>query len=213
MDRPRQVLIETSIATSETIMADAQRRTEMTVEEFPQWNFPQAEGCELVDGRALPLRAMAGITGGHDTIAVNLMAEVREQLRGTPCRARTANRAVRTKIKTVRRPDVTIEYPPLETGQPAAVFEVPSPTARKVDSGGKLQGCRLNPGVKVIVHLVPDLMDVIDSTRNDSGDWNDTRLERPEDRIVVPDLPVMISLAEIYDGVPLASLPDRQEQS
>jgi Uma2 family endonuclease len=115
-------------------MADARKR-EMSVEEFLQWNLLQDERYELVDGHPVPLRAMAGTTGQHDEITVNLIAILRDRLRGTSCRPRTADTAVRTRIRGVRRPDVTIEGAPLERGslealKPIAVFEVLSPTTR-----------------------------------------------------------------------------------
>ena len=195
-------------------MADARRQSSMTVEEFLQWSLSQEERHELVDGVPVPLRAMAGAKAEHDVIVVNLIAELRNQLRGTPCGPRTADTAVRTKIRNVRRPDVTIECAPVERGalealNPVAVFEVLSPTTRKIDRSVKLQEYRRHPSLRVIVHLDPDLMDVIVYARDTAGDWNDLRLDQPDECIVVPDTLVSIRLADVYDGVPVASLPER----
>ena len=194
-------------------MADPQKQT-MTVEEFLQWNLDQDERYELVDGFPVPLRAvdpvtgMAGAKGEHDVIVVNLIVALGNQLRGNPCKPRTADTAVRTKIKGVRRPDVTIECSPLERGSlearnPVAVFEVLSPTTRKIDRSVKLQEYRRHPGLRTIVHIDPDEMDVIVYTRNASGDWDDERFEHPEDTVRVADTPVALQLATIYDGVPI----------
>ena len=196
-------------------MTGALQQAAMSVEEFLEWNLAQDERFELVDGRPVPLRAMTGAKAEHDVIVVNLIAELRNQLRGTPCGVRTADSAVRTKIKTVRRPDVTIECAPLERGtlearNPVAVFEVLSPTTRKIDRSVKLQEYRRHPSLRVIVHIDPDLMDVIVYMRDADGDWNDQRLDQPDDRIVVPDAQVSVRLADVYDGVPITPLPQRQ---
>jgi Uma2 family endonuclease len=194
-------------------MSRARPTDGMTVEEFLAWNLSQDERFELVDGVPVPLRAMAGAAAEHDAIVVNLIGNLFNQLRGTPCKARTADTAVRTKINNVRRPDVTIECAPLErrsleARNPVAVFEILSPTTKKIDRSVKLQEYRRHPNLRVIVHLDPDLMDVIVFTRDSTGDWNDVRLDQAEDRIVVPDLPVSLRLADLYDGVPLDPPPE-----
>jgi Uma2 family endonuclease len=56
----------------------------MTVEQFFAWQEGQAERYELVNGQ--PLRMMAGAKNVHDDIFVNLVGELREQVRGGGCR-------------------------------------------------------------------------------------------------------------------------------
>ena len=170
---------------------DATKPVDMTVEEFLQWNLSQEQRYELVDGVPVPLRGMAGAKDEHDTVAVNLIAALKERLRGTGCRPKTADTAVRTKIKRVRRPDVTIECSPVEPGSlearmPIAVFEVLSPSTRQIDLGVKLQEYLRHPTIRVVVHIDPGVMDVLVYTRQEDGTWEDTRLERPEDVISVP---------------------------
>jgi Uma2 family endonuclease len=188
-------------------MADAQQRT-MSVEEFLEWSLLQDERFELVDGFPEPLRAMAGATRQHDAIVVNLIAALRGQLRGGPCMPCTADTAVRTKIKSVRRPDVTIECSPVERGalearNPVAVFEVLSPTTRKLDRSVKLEEYRRHPALRTIVHIDPDTMDVVVFTRDAAGAWNDARLDQPDDMILVAETPAALRLSDIYDGVPI----------
>jgi Uma2 family endonuclease len=192
-------------------MADAQQRT-MSVEEFLEWNLSQDERYELVDGFPVPLRAMAGATRQHDAIVVNLIVALGNQLRGGPCKPSTADIAVRTKIKSVRRPDVTLECSPVERGSlearnPVAVFEVLSPTTRTLDRSVKLEEYRRHPALRTIVHIDPDEMDVLVYSRNAAGGWDDTRLEKPDDVVGVPDTSTALSLAEIYEGVPLIVRP------
>ncbi len=99
----------------------------MTVDEFFLWCRDQDERYELVDGVPVPLRAMSGASTAHDAIAVNIIAAMHAQLRGTGCRPTTPDSALRTAIRRVRRPDVTIECAPPSTRsyeaiKPVAVF-------------------------------------------------------------------------------------------
>jgi Uma2 family endonuclease len=193
-------------------MADALRRIDMTVEEFLEWNLTQDERYELVDGVPVPLRAMAGTTAEHDTVVVNVIVALGQQLRGSPCRPRTADTAVRTKIKGVRRPDVTIECAPLELGalearNPVAAFEVLSPTTRKLDRTVKLQEYLAHPSLRTVVHIDPDAMDVFVFTRNQAGGWDTARLGFADDVIRVPGTDVGLTLDTVYDGVPVVRMP------
>jgi Uma2 family endonuclease len=189
-------------------MADARQQT-MTVEEFLQWNLSQDQRYELVDGHPVPLRAMAGAKAEHDAIVVNVIAALHGQLRGHNCKPRTADTALRTKIKNVRRPDVTIECAAVERGSlearnPVAVFEVLSPTTRKIDRTIKLEEYRRHPTLRTIVHIDPDAMDVIVFTRDADGAWNDARFDQPDDMIHIADTPAALRLSDLYDGVPVA---------
>ena len=100
-------------------MADRARRIDMSVEEFLEWNLLQDERYELVDGVPVPLRGMAGTKDQHDTITVNLIVALGNQLRGSGCRPKTADTAVRTKIKNVMK---------LETGLPGSPMKCAAPT-------------------------------------------------------------------------------------
>lgn len=189
-------------------MADAQRRVDMTVEEFLEWNLLRDERYELVDDIPVPLRGMTGARAEHDTIVVNLIAELRNQLKGSPCRPRTAETAVRTKIRSVRRPDVTIGCAPIEPGSlearnPVAGFEVLSPTTRQLDRSEELQEYINHPSMQTIVHIDPIIMDVMDYFRDERGNREAVRLGERDEIIGVQGLPVSLSLATIYDGVPL----------
>lgn len=186
-------------------MADRARNVDMTVEEFLQWNLTQDERYELVDGVPVPLRAMAGAKGEHDVIVVNLIRELSTRLRGSRCGIRTADTALRTTIKNVRRPDVTIDCAPLERGSleaknPIAVFEVLSPTTRQIDRSIKLQEYMRHPSVRVVVHVDPDVMDVIVFLRNASGSWDHVRLDQPDQVIEVADTMAVVRLADLYEG-------------
>ena len=87
-------------------MTDAAPRR-WTVEEFFAWQEGQSERYELVDG--FPMRMMAGAKNVHDDIVVNVLAELRNQLRGGGCRPFTSDGSVETKPGQIRRPDVGVD--------------------------------------------------------------------------------------------------------
>ena len=190
-------------------MATAKIR-EMTADEFLVWNLSQDRRYELVDGFPVPLRAMAGATNSHDQIVVNIIAALRDQLRGTGCRPTTPDTGLRTSIKRVRRPDVTIECAPpdpksLESRNPIAAFEVLSPTTRKHDRTVKLAEYMRHPALRTIVHIDPDVMDVVVYRREPDGSWLPQSLDQPEQAIECQGTAARLSLAQIYEDVVLAA--------
>lgn len=196
-------------------MAEAARKS-MTVEEFFEWSRHQEQRFELVDGFPVPLRAMSGAGMVHDAIATNVIVALGNQLRGTGCRPTTPDAGLRTAIKRIRRPDVTIECaPPLansyEARNPIAVIEVLSPTTRKNDRNEKLPEYMRHPTLRVIVHIDPDLMDVLVYRRAADGGWDAERLTAPSDTVTVGGTPIALTLAAIYEDVPLPPSPTVEE--
>jgi Uma2 family endonuclease len=191
-------------------MADAAKSL-MTAEEFYLWCETQEERYELVDGIPVPLRAMAGASDPHDAIVVNLIVALGNQLAGTECRPSTADKALRTAIKRVRRPDVTIECAPVtkktyESRNPIAVFEILSPTPRQNDRIEKLPEYMRHPSLRAIVHIDPDVMDVVVYTRGSDGQWETERLLTETAAVKVPGLDVSLALSIIYARVPFESV-------
>jgi Uma2 family endonuclease len=192
-------------------MPSSIQRADMTADEFLIWNLSQDQRYELVDGVPVPLRAplfgMSGASAFHDEIVVNIIAALREKLRAAGCSPRTPDTAVRTAIKRVRRPDVTIECAPPTAGSyearnPVAVFEVLSPSTRKTDLLVKHGEYTRHPTIRMIVSIDPDVVDVVVSTRTDEGAWSDVRLETLADHFVIATTGVPLSLTEIYAGLP-----------
>ena len=141
-------------------------------------------------------------------VLLNLLAALKNQLRHSGCRPKTADTALRTRIRRVRRPDVTVECADVELGSlearnPIAVFEVLSPTTRQLDRSEKLQEYQQHPRLQTIVHVDPSLMDVMVYTRGTDGLWEGKRLQLGDDVIRLTGTPVALDLATVYDGVPL----------
>jgi Uma2 family endonuclease len=179
---------------------------EMTADAFLIWNLTQDRRFELVDGVPVPLRAMAGASNFHDDIVTNLIAVLKDKLRGSGCKPRTADTALRTAIKRVRRPDVTVDcaesrLDSYESHKPVAAFEVLSPSTRQTDRGVKLTEYQNHPTLTTIVHIDPERMDVAVFHRDAKGSWIGEVYTDPLDKVSVVGTPAIVTLAEIYDGL------------
>ena len=131
----------------------------MTPEEFFRWQLDQEDLYELVDGVPVKmLKMMTGASSRHDLVVVNLIALLRAQLRGSRCRPTTDDIALRTKIHSVRRPDVAVECGPFvrdayESREPKFVAEVLSPSTTDIDRFRKLEEYKRHPSLVYILLL------------------------------------------------------------
>jgi Uma2 family endonuclease len=189
-------------------MAEPQRRL-MTPEEFFAWQLDQEERYELVDGVPVPLRGMTGASNAHDAVAVNIIGLLWNQLRGGPCRVASADTAVRTSIRGIRRPDVTVECAPIdpksyEAHAPKLVVEVLSPSTRLVDRIRKVEEYKRLPTLTSIMLVEPGAAHVL-VLRRDGPEWRDETYVGLDAVVALSDIGASLKLSDIYDGIPLDS--------
>lgn len=123
---------------------------------------------------------------------------------------------MRTSIKRVRRPDTTIECAPpspesYEARNPVAVLDVLSPSTRPNDRSVKLQEYMRHPTLRTIVHIDPEVSDVLVYRRGQDGQWGIERFEDAAAVITIDDPAVRMSLAAVDAGVPIAPRADAAE--
>jgi Uma2 family endonuclease len=188
-------------------MAEPQRQL-MTIEEFFAWQEHQQERYELVDGVPVPLRGMTGASNAHDAIVVNIISSLHNQLRGGPCRVATADTAVRTAIRRLRRPDVTVECAPIdpasyEARAPKLLIEVFSPSTRRFDQVRKPEEYKRLPTVSALLFFEPGQPQALMLSRQPDGAWLDTPFEGLDAVIPLPEIGASLPLRDVYEGVPL----------
>jgi Uma2 family endonuclease len=110
----------------------------MSLDEFLLWEERQELRYEY-DGAAI--RALTGGTVAHSAIQTNLIAALRNALRGKPCRAFGSELKVRTST-SVRYPDAMIVCGPANpkatvAPEPTVIFELLSPSSARLDLGAK----------------------------------------------------------------------------
>jgi Uma2 family endonuclease len=187
-------------------MAEPQRRL-MTPEEFFAWQLDQEDRYELVDGIPVPLRGMTGASNAHDAVAVNIIISLGNQLRRGPCRVATADTAVRTSIRGIRRPDVTVECAPIdpksyEAHAPKLVVEVLSPSTRQMDRIRKVEEYKRLPTLTAIMLVEPRVANVL-VLRRDGAEWRDEAYAGTDSVVPLPEIGASLTLRDVYEGVPL----------
>jgi Uma2 family endonuclease len=184
-------------------MTDAAPRR-WTVEEFFAWQEGQAERYELVDG--FPVRMMAGARNVHDDIVVNVLAELRNQLRGRDRRPFTGDGAIETKPGQIRRPDIGVDCGrrdpnATKAALPRVVVEVLSPTTRDFDTIDKLDEYKIVESLARIVVIEPNAPEVIVWERGEGQSWRKDMRRGLDQAVEMPEIGIMLSLKEIFDGV------------
>lgn len=156
--------------------------------------------------------AMAGGTVVHSAICTNISGELRERLRGKPCRAYESNLRVKNKLTGLRNyPDVSVfcdafeydeEDPETETvTNPTVLFEVLSKTTEAYDRGFKAENYRRIPSLKAHVFVAQDRPHVELYERQGNGAWLLVEQNDLNAAICLTSLDIELPLSEIYLGV------------
>lgn len=175
-----------------------------TVDEFFVWAERQPDRYELENG--FPLRMMAGAKNSHDDIVVNVLAELRSQLRGSGCRPFTGDGAVETYPGQIRRPDVGVDCgrrdpEGYKSDAPRLVLEVLSPSTRDIDSIGKLAEYKAVDSLEYILFVEPNEPFVIIWSRGENRAWLETRVTSLDAKLDLPALPAVLDMRAIYDDI------------
>jgi Uma2 family endonuclease len=179
-----------------------------TLDEFFAWQERQAERYELVNGR--PLRKYAG-QNVHDDIVVNIITELAEKLRGSPCRPFTGDSAVETYPGQIRRPDVGVDCgrrdgEAYKAGNPRLVLEVLSPTTRDFNSTRKLEEYKSVAGLEYILFVEPNEPSVVIWSRSDDA-WTEARITGLGAKVELSKLGIDLAMRAIYEDVEFPPAP------
>ncbi|HEX2257813.1 MAG TPA: Uma2 family endonuclease [Afifellaceae bacterium] len=186
-------------------MAEPETRR-MTPEDFFAWQKRQDRNYELVDGvPVLPLKSMVGATARHDTVTVNALVMLGNQLRGRTCRPRTDDIAVRLPNNRVRRPDLVVECgspspDSMEADEPRVVIEVLSPSTMRYDRFQKLEEYKTHPAIRVIL-LVDTEAPQLTVWRREGEAWGRAEHRGLGEAVELPEIGAKLPLADLYDGV------------
>jgi Uma2 family endonuclease len=178
----------------------------MTADEFLVWCLDQEDRYELVDGFVVPLRGMSGASRAHDKVVVNVIVALGNQLVDGPFMPTTADTALRTAIKRVRRPDVMFECtPPTDKGYealaPLAAFEVLSPSTRETDRLTKLGEYLRHPTLRHVIFVDPKPYDILVYSREIGGEWSSQQYRQPSDEFELSGCAASLTLERIYRGL------------
>lgn len=164
---------------------------------------------EFRDGEIL---AMSGGSPPHALIAANVIAELRNRLRGKSCRPYTSDLRVRiTGRQRSVYPDISvicgkIEYDPDDKAghtvlNPRLIVEVLSPSTEAYDRGDKFTAYREVPSLAEYVLVSYSEPRVETYLRQADGTWTFSSASGSDAKAILRSLQLEIPLAEIFADV------------
>jgi Uma2 family endonuclease len=178
-------------------------RKGMTQDEFFAWAEGQ-DGRYEFDGFQ-PV-GMVGGTMNHGILADNIRAELRQRLRGGPCRSVSPDGGgIETIGKRVRYPEATVTCSPFVgtdriIPNPVIVFEVVSESTRRIDQVFKLREYHSVPSIKRYIIVEQAGIALTVHARQNDEPWVTTVLGEG-DVLSLPEVGLEIPVAAIYDDV------------
>jgi Uma2 family endonuclease len=163
--------------------------------------------------------AMAGESDAHGIITVNVVGSLFNQLRGTPCQARTKDTKVRSGPilsagETARGlfsyPDILVicgepEYHDALKDivlNPKVIFEVLSESTEAFDRGEKFTRFQSwNPSLTDYVLVLQDRAQVEHFTRQPDGAWSYRLTTGLDASVAIASINCTLTLADIYERV------------
>lgn len=196
--------------------ASAPRRALYNIEEYLAMERVSEERHEYVDGYVF---AMAGESGAHADISVNLVREISVQLRGTSCRARSKDTKVlsgpmpihpRSKQGLFSYPDLVVicgepQYHDEHTDvilNPTVIIDVLSESTESFDRGEKFHRYRVWNSTLTDYLLVSQTTHMIEHySRQPDGSWSYTTYQGLDRSVTIESIGCKLRLADIYDRI------------
>lgn len=157
--------------------------------------------------------AMAGGTEEHNLIVLNVGAELRNQLKGRPCRVYPSDMKVHIAAADVATyPDVMVICGERQfyDGQrdlvtnPSLIVEVLSDSTEAYDRGDKFRHYRNLQSLQAYLLLSQYRVQAELFLRRPDGTWRLSTYQNPSESIPLPVVEAELSLAEVYDKVELS---------
>ena len=197
-------------------MSQPQTLPRYTVEEYLTWERESEERHEYLDGE---IYAMAGESEQHGDICVNIVGELREQLKGRPCRVWTKDVKIRSGPTPTRQrntrglysyPDIVVvcgERQYLDEHQdvllnPTVVIELLSKSTEAFDRGEKFRRYRTFVPTLTDYVLVSQALPSIEHYRGQAkNEWVLTSVGELDGSLHLASIGCTLRLSEVYDRV------------
>ena len=195
-------------------LAKVKSKPYYTIEQYLNHEREADERSEFIDGE---IYAMAGESGAHGDISMNLATALGGQLRGTNCRGRIKDTKVRSgALKEhfgkgmISYPDLVVicgepEYHDMHSDivlNPAVIIEVLSESTADFDRGVKFTRYRMfNPTLTDYILVWQDEPVVEHYIRQANGDWLLKEFHGTDKSFRIDSIECSLSLAEIYERV------------
>lgn len=180
----------------------------MSLDDFLAWENDQVERHEFHLGEVF---AMVGARRVHECVVSNLLGELRNSLRGSPCRAYGSSMKLLVGENTILYPDVQVSCDredrsaELALRSPIVVVEVLSPSTHSYDRSQKFAIYRGLASLKEYLLIDPETRRVEAFRRTADDGWMFHDMSQDE-VLAVPCLGVTVPMLEVFSGVD--PLPD-----
>jgi Uma2 family endonuclease len=179
-------------------------------EEYLQGEQLAESRHEYVDGQVY---AMAGTSANHDRIATNILAELRNRLRGSKCEPFSSDFKLHIPATAPKfaeyfyYPDVMVACDPTEDAElyrerPTVLFEVLSPSTTRVDRSEKATIYHQIPTLKTYVIVDQEKVSMTVMRKSATG-WSREIIEDAKASLKLPEIGVEIPVAAIYERTKL----------
>ncbi len=153
--------------------------------------------------------AMAGAREGHNLIAGNAFAELRNSFRSRGCRGYGSDMRVHTGPSHYAYPDISavcgdpqfLDHRRDTLLNPSLIVEVLSPTTEAYDRGRKFELYQSIPSLHEYLLLASDRIHADLYVRQDSGHWLLTSVGELEDILELDSVGCCLKLADLYEKV------------
>lgn len=177
----------------------------MSYPEFVEFEKNAEQKHEFLRGEVL---AMAGGSPEHAALALAVGAELRQPLRGKPCRVYSSDAAVYVEATDLQTyPDVSVVCGELKTASenkhaitnPVVLVEVLSASTEGYDRGAKAGHYRQLGSLHELVFLAQDEPRIEVQRRGESGQWEIWEARRGES-IELRSLGISLSVDAVYQN-------------
>lgn len=153
--------------------------------------------------------AMSGATRAHNTISLNVAAELRAQLRGRPCEVYIADMRVKVSARgAYRYPDVVALCGPPRFDDathdtllnPSLIVEVLSESTERVDRGEKFSEYRRLDSLREYL-LISQHHRLVERYERQGDVWVLADFTEPEQRVELTSIGCTLTLGDIYERV------------
>jgi len=192
------------------VMATTEKKP-VTPQEYLKRERPSKNKHEYFDGT---ITALAGASMAHNDITINLFGEVRNFLKGKPCRILPNDMRVSSPTRNAYMyPDAMIVCgtPELEDDKfdtlknPVVIFEILSPSTREHDRVTKFGYYRQIPSFREYVLIDSTACFVEISRRQVDGSWEFEATADPFGHIFISSIHCPLSMEELYSNVSFAT--------
>lgn len=162
--------------------------------------------------------AMGGASEAHNSIVANVLGELRERLKGRPCRVYPSDMRVKVdRSGLYTYPDVVLvcgpprfEQPGETLLNPTLLVEVLSDSSEAYDRGRKSEQYRSLATLTDYLLIAQDRLLVEHFSRQSDGRWILNAMDQVTDSLLIESIGCDLPLVEIYRNVTVLGSPSAQ---